>query len=110
MSYRSDKSEGPTAGTETVHPLEFLARVVVYTPYFAVHPLASQACHGAMRIVAFITQPSVIDQILAHLRTRATIAAHAVARSPPSTRGPSVEIPSRRVTVCAAPASHRLMT
>ena len=27
VTYRSDKSEGPTAGTETVDPLEFLARV-----------------------------------------------------------------------------------
>ena len=26
VTYRSDKSEGPTAGTETVDPLEFLAR------------------------------------------------------------------------------------
>ena len=42
-----------------------------------------------MRIVASITQPSVIDQILAHLRARAATAAHGGARSPPSTRGPS---------------------
>jgi len=56
---------------------------------FEVDPLACPACHGAMRIVAFITQASVIDQILAHLRTRAATAAHAAARSPPSTRGPS---------------------
>jgi hypothetical protein len=34
-----------------------------------------------MRIVAFITQAAVIDQILTHLRTRA---AHAGARSSPS--------------------------
>lgn len=27
--------------------------------------------HGAMRLVTFITQASVIDQILTHLRTRA---------------------------------------
>jgi hypothetical protein len=32
VTYRSDKSEGPTAGTETVDPLEFLARVLVYIP------------------------------------------------------------------------------
>ncbi len=32
VSYRSDKSEGPTAGTETVDPLEFLARVLVHIP------------------------------------------------------------------------------
>jgi len=56
---------------------------------FEVDPLACPACHGAMRIVACITQASVIDQILAHLRIRAATAAHAVARSPPSTRGPS---------------------
>ena len=32
MTYRSDKSEGPTAGTETADPLEFLARVLVHIP------------------------------------------------------------------------------
>ena len=32
VSYRSDKSEGPTAGTETADPLEFLARVLVHLP------------------------------------------------------------------------------
>ena len=36
-----------------------------------VDPLASPTCRGPMRIVARITQASVIDQILAHLRTRA---------------------------------------
>ncbi len=30
--YRSDTSEGPTAGTETADPLEFLARVLVHIP------------------------------------------------------------------------------
>lgn len=38
---------------------------------FEVDPLACPACHGTMLIVAFITQTSVIDQILTHLRTRA---------------------------------------
>jgi len=140
VTYRSGKSEGPTAGTETVDPLEFLARVLVHipdqghvtTPYygwyanrprgmrakaataaavppaivpaprlapteatrrwaallqqiFEVDPLACPACHGAMRIVACITQASVIDQILAHLRTRATREAHA---GPPHRPGP----------------------
>ena len=32
MTYRSDKSAGPTAGTETADPLEFLARVLVHIP------------------------------------------------------------------------------
>jgi len=152
VTYRSDKSDGPTAGTETVDPLEFLARVLVHIPdkghvttryygwyanrprgmrrqaesaeaemppaivpaprlapteatrrwatllqqIFEVDPLACPACHGVMRIVAFITQPSVIDQILSHLRARAATAAHADARSPPSTRGPSGPGASRR--------------
>ena len=32
MTYRSDTSDGPTSGTETVDPLEFLARVLVHIP------------------------------------------------------------------------------
>ena len=31
-TYRSDKADGPTAVTETVDPLEFLARVLVHIP------------------------------------------------------------------------------
>jgi hypothetical protein len=56
-------------------------------PFFRLFdPLACPTCHGPMRVVAFITQASVIDQILAHLRTRAAREAHAGPRSPPSTR------------------------
>ena len=81
VTYRSDKSEGPTAGTETVDPLEFLARVLVHIPdqghvttrYYGwyanrVDPLACPTCRGPMRIIACITQASVIDQILTHCR------------------------------------------
>jgi len=32
VTYRSDKFAGPTAGTETVDPLAFLARVLVHIP------------------------------------------------------------------------------
>ena len=32
VRYRSDKPDGPTAGTETVDPLEFLARVTAHIP------------------------------------------------------------------------------
>ena len=124
VTYRSDKSEGPTAGTETADPLEFLARVLVHIPdkghvttryydWYAnrprgtrgkaallqrileVEPLACPTCHGAMRIVAFITQASVIDQILTHRRTRAAHATHPGARSPPSTRAPASRGASR---------------
>jgi len=56
---------------------------------FEVDPLACPTCHGPMRIVAFITQTSVIDQILTHLRTRAARESHAGPRSPPSTRAPA---------------------
>jgi hypothetical protein len=38
-------------------------------------------CGGAMRILAFLTEPAVIDRILTHLRTRAP---PAPARDPPS--------------------------
>ncbi len=58
-------------------------------------PLACPSCHGAMRIVAFITQTSVIDQILTHLRPRASREAHAGPRSPPSTRAPTSRGASR---------------
>ena len=36
---------------------------------FEVDPLACPQCGGAMRIVAFITETAVIDQILTHRRT-----------------------------------------
>ncbi len=32
VRYRSDKADGPTAGTDTVDPLEFLARVLAHVP------------------------------------------------------------------------------
>jgi hypothetical protein len=32
VTYRSDMAEGPTAGTTTVDPLEFLARLVTHIP------------------------------------------------------------------------------
>ena len=41
------------------------------------HGTACPTSHGVMRIVAFLTQASVIDQILAHVRARPAPAAHA---------------------------------
>ena len=161
VPYRSDKSDGPTAGPETVdpvEPLEFLARALVHIPdqghdttryygwdanrprgmrvkakpaaangppaivpaprlapteatgrwaallqqIFEVDPLACPTCHGAMRLVAVITQTSVIDQIRTHLRTRASRAAHAGPRSPPSTRAPA----SRGTARAPCPSAH----
>jgi hypothetical protein len=111
VTYRSDKSDGPTAGTATAAPLEFLARVLVHISdkghvttrcygWYANRPrghageggasnggrATHDGCRAAMRLVACITQTSVIDQILTHLRAHAAHAAHAGARSPPSTR------------------------
>ena len=165
VTYRSDKSEGPTAGTETVDPLEFLARVLVHIPdkghvttryygwyanrprgmrrqaepapappaivpaprlapaeasrrwaallrqIFEVDPLACPACHGTMRIVACITQASVIDRILTHLRTRAATAA--AGRQAPSDGGPPHALsiaPTPRGDVRRARWSHRGVT
>jgi hypothetical protein len=55
-----------------------------------------------MRVVAFITQVSVIDRILAHLRTRAAREAHGGPRSPPSTRAPTNRGASRVSRAAAA--------
>jgi len=162
VTYRSDKSEGPTAGTETADPLEFLARVLVHIPdkgqvttrYYGwyanrprglrrqaepagaetsvpmvvvprlapteatrrwaallrqiveVDPLACPHCAGPMRIVACITQAAVIDQILAHLRTRAAAGAQPGARSPPATGATAATVARgarRRPTASTAP-------
>jgi hypothetical protein len=46
---------------------------------YEVDPLACPACGGAMRVVAVITEPAVIDRMLAHLR--ATTAAQSPCRS-----------------------------
>ncbi|MDO8501789.1 MAG: transposase [Gemmatimonadaceae bacterium] len=165
VTYRSDKSEGPTAGTETADPLEFLARLLTHIPdkgqvttryygwyanrprgmrrlaepapadapvpivtpivapprlapteathrwaallqqIFEVDPLACPTCHRTMRIVAFITQTAVIDQILTHLRTRAAAEARPGARSPPST-GASVARGARRRPIASSAPHH----
>jgi len=55
---------------------------------FEVEPLACPSCRGTMRVVAFITQASVIDEVLTNLSTRAVTATHAAPRSPPSTPAP----------------------
>ena len=70
VTYRSDKSEGPTAGTEATRRWAALLQQI-----FEVDPLACPTCRGPKRLVAFITQTSVIDQILTHLRIRAVCSA-----------------------------------
>ncbi len=135
VTYHSDKPTGPTAGSETLDVLEFLARVASHIPdkgqvfqryygwyasrtrgirrragteeqqtvyaepvpvplrearrrwaellrrIFEVEPLECPRCGQTMRIVAFITQPRVIDRMLTHLRRTATEPRRA--RAPP---------------------------
>ena len=69
-------------------------------------PLACPTCRGTMRVVAFITQRSVIDQMLTHLRTRAMTAAHVGTRSPPSPRAPASRGVARALRSPAAGAPH----
>jgi hypothetical protein len=63
----------------------------------------SRSPFSMMRIVAFITQSAVIDQILTHLRTRAAAGAQPGARSPPSPAAPAARGGNRRRP--ATPAS-----
>ena len=79
---------------------------VLLQQIFEVDPLACPTCHGAMRIIACITQASVIGQILTHLRTRAATGARTGARSPPSTRAPATLGATRRPPSTAAASHH----
>ena len=63
---------------------------------FEVASLACPSCHGAMRVVAFITHTSVIDQILTHLRTRAAHASHAGVTVGPAGPGSPARTPAER--------------
>ncbi len=137
VTYHSDKPTGPTAGSETLDVLEFLARVASHIPnksqvlhryygwyasrtrgirrragteeqppvyaepvpvplhearrrwaellrrIFAIEPLACPRCGQTMRIVAFITEPQLIDRILDHVRRTAT-ARRRSRRAPPA--------------------------
>ena len=88
VTYRSDKSEDRTAGTATADapvpmvvaptpvPTEATRRwAALLRQIFEVDPLVCPTCRGTMRILAFITQASVIDQILMHLRSHAAAGA-----------------------------------
>ena len=63
----------------------------------AVDPLTCPTCHGTMRVVACITQASVVNQILTHLRAGAAHVSMAPQR-PATTRGRSTRaaVPPRR--------------
>jgi len=59
---------------------------------FAVDPLRCPRCGDPMRIVAFLTAPAVIDQILTHRRHSAQRVRHP--RAPPRRRAPARPVPS----------------
>jgi len=55
---------------------------------FEADPLACPTCHGPLRVVACITQASVIDRILAHLRTTRRARGARRGAEPPIDAGP----------------------
>lgn len=67
---------------------QLLARV------YEVHPLRCPACHGEMRILAFLTDPGVVRPILRHLRIPERAPPVAPARGPPQTELLAVDPPS----------------
>ena len=83
-----------------------LRRAALPQQIFEGDPLACPTCHRAMRIVAVMTQASVIDQILTHPRTRASLEAPAGPRSPPSTRAPATPR-GRSARAAVPPRPHR---
>jgi hypothetical protein len=67
---------------------QLLARV------YEVDPLRCPACHGEMRILAFLTDPGVVRPILRHLRIPEHPPPIAPARGPPQTELLAVDPPS----------------
>jgi len=59
-----------------------------------VHPLRCPACHGEMRILAFLTDPAVVRPILRHLRIPEHPPPISAARGPPQTELLAVDPPS----------------
>jgi hypothetical protein len=53
---------------------------------FEVDPLKCPGCGGEMRIISFITQQNLIDQILGHIQARGSRGT--VARAPPVSASP----------------------
>jgi len=113
VTYRSDQSDGPTAGTETVDPLEFLARVLVHIPgkghvtkghvttrYYGWYANRPRGGRRQAEPAAADTAPMIFpaprlaptEATRRHLRTRAP---QAGARSPPSAWGPASRGASR---------------
>jgi hypothetical protein len=87
LSVRVDRGVGPRRVIEWT-PGE-LSGMLPYSRMTAppgdVHPLRCPACHGEMRILAFLTDPGVVRPILHHLRIPEHPPPVAPARGPPQT-------------------------
>jgi len=87
------RPRAPTRADRGQSPLGEGPTVALLQQIFEVDPLACPCCYGAMGIVAFITQMSVIDQILPHLgggippSTRARPSRDTSCAAHPSTKG-----------------------
>ena len=69
---------------------------------FEVDPLACIRGGGTMRIVAFITDRAVLDRMLTHLQTRATLARTPGPRGPPARRASLQQRPLHSPATAAA--------
>lgn len=97
VTYRSDKSDGPTAGTETADPIEFLARVLVHIPdkghvmtrYYGWHANRARGMRRQDEPVALEAAPAILPAP----RLAPTEAARAGARHAPHARPPTPRLP-----------------
>ena len=76
----------PAAGTPDDAPHRAAARyrwAMLLARIYAVFPLTCPFCHAEMRIIAFITEPSTVRQMLEHLGEPTWPPRFAPARGPP---------------------------
>ena len=114
VTYRSDKSDGPTAGTETADALEFLARVLVHIPdkghvttrYYGWYANRPGACGGRPSPPSPRRRPPSSPRHDSRHDSRPPRPAAGGRRAPADLRGGSAREP-RRVTPPARPPTPR---
>ena len=94
--HTTDRS--PSAARARSRWAQLLARV------YEIDPLRCPSCHGEMRIVAFLTDPPVVHQILEHLDLPVRAPLLAPARGPPQHELLAVDPPSPFDLHASAPA------
>ena len=87
----------PASGSACTHggdrgPRRRWAQLLAHV--YEVHPLQCPSCHGEMRILAFLTDPTVVRPILRHLRIPEHPPPIAPARAPPQTELLALDPPS----------------